>query len=100
MGVFCFTDEEQTSTLKQDSPNVGIQVGNNCTLTLCPKTTSYCHQVGDGNIIIINIENHKDSNISIYPGTCFRMIYDTLNKILQYLAWDHFRVFRLTINRQ
>lgn len=79
MGGFYFTDEEQTSTLKQESPNVGIQVGDNCTLTLCPKTTSYCHQVGDGNVIIINIVNHEDSNISIYPGTCFSVLfYDSL----------------------
>lgn len=83
MGVFYFTDEEQTWTLKQESPNVGIQEGNNCTMKLCPKTTSYCHQAGDDNIIIINIVNHEDSNISIYPGTCFRMLfYDTLNKDL------------------
>lgn len=79
MGGFYFTDEEQTSTLKQESPNVGIQVGDNCTLTLCPKPTSYCHQAGDGNVIIINIVNHEDSNISIYPGTCFSVLfYDSL----------------------
>lgn len=80
MGGFYFTDEEQTSTLKQESPNVGIQVGDNCTLTLSPKTTSYCHQAGDGNVIIINIVNHEDSNISIYPGTCLVCFSTTLFK--------------------